>query len=292
MTILSKLEVLLENSRYEDYFSVPDSVLSEDGYAGLITGPIKLAFGALKLPFKAAKGGYKFVSKAAKTIDGILDKIDIAKFQKSIGAKDLKEVDLHLARMRIDDDDFRPILNDLFTKLKKSRKRNEELYKSLKPIYEKHKKREIEFYEKRLRTAVKNDNIQDQELYSNAILAMTAEVEKDSPLYDEITSAISEFHDVKSKMDYESIYRKVETEDGPQEARSKEELAKVPIVKMTDAEIVKMAAIYAKSIEKGMDRLWNSDGTANFEAAGLMSKWKRLLGEIEKEARKRGIELD
>lgn len=286
MAVANKLETLLESDRQAslDYF-----IMNEDfsELSNLITAPLK----TLKLPFVVGKAGFKLVSKTAKTIDKLVDKLDLSGFKKSIGAKDLKDIDVNMSQIKVADDEFRPLLIGLYDKLKRSKKRNKELYDALKPIYEKHKKREIEWYERRLKIAVKNDNFEDQETYYNAIVAMVNEVEKDSPLIDDITSAIANHHDLEDRLNYEKIYKKVEQDDGPKESRSKEELADVPITKMTDSELLKMLSVYTKSIEKGMEQMFTPSGKANLEAANLMAKWERLVKSIEKEAKNRGIEI-
>jgi hypothetical protein len=131
MSINDKLNLMLEYNSAD--------LMNKSG--GMARTAIKLFKIPFNVGYKLTKGAIKLVSASARAAKSTLDKIEDMNFKKSLGIKDLKELDIQLSKLSIESDEFGFLLFTILDRITKSK--NKEFQTALNEIYEKHLERQV-----------------------------------------------------------------------------------------------------------------------------------------------------
>lgn len=139
----------------------------------------------------------KVKSKVGKELEKVLGKMDMNKWEKEVGVKNLEELDEKLGAMKVNDPEFSALMKQVVVKTEQAKTHNKELYTKLSPITDKHLKRLIEYFEYLLENA-KDD--QQAMMYYGILISMMGWLDetRNKDLRESIKRTMSDRMDTKS----------------------------------------------------------------------------------------------
>lgn len=210
----------------------------------------------------------KSLGDVGKKIKSMVDKFDVAQFKRSLGIKDLKDLDVALSKVKVDSDEFGAILFTILEKIEKS-KNNKELQQELNRIYEKHLERQIEYVSDKL--ANETDPKKAANYYGDLVSMLSLIWDKKSPLIDDILRSSVRYLDIgeaKLKKKYEV----------PKDIQN---ILRIPTKRLNVEEKVKARDYYEDQINKLSAEIYRS-GRTDKSSIDKMIEYGKKLKELEK----------
>jgi hypothetical protein len=115
-------------------------------------------------------------SKTGVFIKNAINKIDIEKFKKDMGIKDIQELDQNLSTISVNNPEFPAIMQQLMVATTKAKKVNKELYEAISPIFDRHMQRMVDYYETLYE---KTPDEKQKIMYYSLLLSMLGWLDKD-----------------------------------------------------------------------------------------------------------------
>lgn len=140
-------------------------------------------------------------SKSGKALGYAIDKLDIAGFKKSMGVKNIDDIDEKLSLMAVNNPEFYALMHKLMTVTIKAKKTNKELYDALSPIYDTHIDRMVDYYDALLQNSTNDTQSEMYYLLLHDIIPWL-DRERNKALISKIRNTTSSFLDKKALRPY------------------------------------------------------------------------------------------
>lgn len=194
MSISNELQRML-TSNERGIFLTNDKKLElkalNEGVFSNIGADIASISGAL---FKKMK---TIASKAGKALEHVINSIEISKFKKEAGVKNIDAIDEKLSLMAVNDPEFFALMHKLMTVTMKAKKSNKELYDSIEPIYTKNMVRIVDYYKTLLNHSTDDEQSKMYFILLHDIIAWL-DKEKNKELINSIRNTTSSYLDRKA----------------------------------------------------------------------------------------------